>query len=358
MLVSLFFLVYLFAAATPLRSEFVLDPRWVVDILGEATTRSGNENLVPFRLGDRFGYIGENGSLAASMRLPSSGVSFEGKADDDSPSDVALSDTAFAVYSSDYMRIEAKAPDGSTLFLSDLPGIPYFSNDRRFLVSPGMDAIGEYRSDGYLAWNYEFPAIITAFEATREFTVAGLMNGMVEGVDRNGARNFSFETGGSRIPVIYGLAVSGSGDAIALVCGLDRQRFIYLERKGGDFRVAHHRYLDSSYRSPVAIRFSADGRFAYFAQPEGISVFDAKKRSFGSVPFVSTNFDVLTEGGKGFVILSSSIPEGRMIICVDPPGRVIFSHLLPSGISFVAMRGESLYLGIDDRVARLDFKEE
>ncbi len=359
-LCSIFFVIYLFVAAFPLQRELELDPRWVVSAAPSkvAAAPSGSGRFVPFRIGSSFGYVREDGSVAASLELPPLSLTFDGAADSSSRAVLAIADDAYAVYAPGAEVVEAKAPDGGTVFRSREAGIPFFQGNRHFFALPGMDAIGEYRPDGSAAWIYEFPQIVTAFDSTPELAVAGLLNGGVEGIDRAGNKSFSFETGGSRIPVVYGLAVAPDGNAVALVCGLDGQRFMYLERKGAEFRVAKHRALESTYRYPVSVRFSASGRYVYFAQPSGICVFDVERGTYGTLPISAPRFELFGEDERGFVILSAEMDGARRVACVEPPARVILAHTLPSDVSFVSLRGESLYLGIDGRIARMDYREE
>jgi hypothetical protein len=46
----------------------------------------------------------------------------------------------------------------------------------------------------------------------------------------------TFAPGGSRIEVVLGVAMDPAEEAIAAICGADRQRFILLVKKGGPSR--------------------------------------------------------------------------------------------------------------------------
>ena len=357
-LITILFIVYLFFAAEPLDNEFILNAAWINNTNPVSFKNNPGEKMIPFKLGNTFGYVYEGGNLALSMELSQSGNAVANQSQNVKATNVTLSESAYSIWSVDQKQVNVISPDGSIIFKSDKSGLPFFSDDRRFLVFQGMDSIGEFCDDGTLAWTYRYPSVITAFDSTKDYAVAGLLDGSVEVVDNNGKMVFSFETGGSRIPVIYGLSISENGKLIALLCGHDKQRFIMLEKRRENFRIAHHKYLDSEYRFPVTIRFSEDGKYVFFPQPGKVVVFDTTRETYGSFKIDSTDFDIFTESTQKFIIISALVSDGRRILCIDPPTKIIFECTLPYDVSFATVKQNSLYIGGNDQIARIDFKVE
>jgi hypothetical protein len=177
-------------------------------------------------------------------------------------------------------------------------------------------------------------------------------------VDASGKSVLSFAPGGSRIEVTLGVALDPRGEAIAAVCGADRQRFILLVRKGGAFKVQYHRYLDSDYREPVTVRFTGDGRYVLYRQSEGIAVYDRETGRESLLPLRAESFDLASDasGGLEFIFFRAARTGG--VVCFEPPARVIFSYPLPGGALWTRHLDRSLYLGSGAVVGRIDISEE
>jgi hypothetical protein len=344
-LVALAFLVYFFVAATPLPKELALHAVWARNVSKDSgpSAEASSNKLLAFRLGARYGSLAPDGKVAYSRGAPF---------------DVAVSDTAFIPYARDAAVLDAINPVGSSAFQIRGEGWPFYRSGRLFLISPEMNAVSEYSSDGKLLWSYDYPFKISDFDAASSLSVAGLLDGNLECVDKDGKPVFSFAPGGSRIEVILGVALDAQENAIAAVCGADKQRFVLLERHGGTFKVRYHKYLDSDYREPVTVRFSQDGRYVLYRQPNGIAVFDRESQKEALLPVRAQSFEVATDPARGLMFLFAETGRSRAVVCFQPPARIVFSYPLPGGPSWSRYADGSLYLGTGSVLGRIDVSEE
>lgn len=340
-------LVYFLVCAFPLEREFLLAPSWT-RTLGPASPadpkRSGPEPAapLPFRLGERFGYFSPEGAVLLAAAAPYG---------------VALASDAYAPYERLSEGFSIRSPGGTEIARVQLPGYPFFAAGRRFVIAPDQATVSELSRSGAPAWTYRFPSIVTAFDASPAIAVFGLVDGSVVGLDRAGAATLDFAPGGSRIAGVYGVAASPDGLLVAAVTGLDKQRLVVMERRSAAYRVAYHRYLGSDYRRPVSMAFTADGGRLAYESPSGVGVYDKATRSETTIAVQAPSRLGLTIRQGRFMVLLSGEGESRRLVCSAYPDRRIVDIALKAKLSFVEARGDSLFLGLDDDILRLDLRE-
>ncbi len=341
----LVFLAYFFVAAVPLRRELSLHSDWAADVSrdSELDGASASGPLYTFYWGGRYGAVSEDGA-----RRWSRGASF----------DAAVSDSLILPYARESRLLTAVTPSGAPSISIQAEGWPFFRAGRLFLVSPEMDSVSEYSRDGKLLWSYDFPFKIVDFDASATLAVAGTLDGSIECLDAQGRSVLSFSPGGSRLEMILGVALDPRGEAIAAVCGADRQRFVLLVRKGGSFKVQYHRYLESDYREPVTVRFTGDGRFVLFRQSEGIAVYDRESGRESVLPLRVQSFELAADSSRGLEYLFTRTARTGQVVCFEPPTRIIFSYTLPGGDLWTRYLGESLYLGSGAVLGKINISEE
>ncbi|HSV55562.1 MAG TPA: hypothetical protein VLH39_00450 [Magnetospirillaceae bacterium] len=343
--IALAFLLYYLVAAVPLREELALHPAWALDVARarEDPAVLGYGRSIPFRLGERYGMFTSEGGL-----LWSRAAGF----------DAAVSEALVLPYAPDSTSLEALDSAGRPAFRIEAEGWPFFRSGRLFLVSPEMDSVAEYSREGKLLWSYDFHFNLTDFDAAGDLAVGGLLDGTLEGIDSDGRRVFQFAPGGSRVGVILGVAIDPSSEAVAAIAGIDRQRFILLVRKGGVFRVQHHEFLNSDYREQVTVRFTRDGRYVLYRQPEGIAVFDRETGRTSMLPVKAESFELASYEARGLEFLFARNAGSDLIVCFRPPSGVIFTFPLPGDFRWMKFQDGSLFLGSGTVVGRIDVVEE
>jgi hypothetical protein len=349
-------LVYFLVCASPLQKELILVPVWTRSVsqapaaptskkglvLQGAASGAASSAPIPFRLGDRFGYFTPDGSLLFAAPL-SYGV--------------AMASDAFAPYERLSEGFTIESPEGASLVHVSSVGYPFFAAGRRFVMGPDQATVSELTKGGATAWTYKFTSIVTAFDACPSIAVFGLMDGSIVGIDGSGSAALSFAPGGSKLSGVYGVAASPDGLLVAAITGLDKQRLVIMERRSAAYRVAYHRYLESDYRRPVYIAFTADGRRLEYESPSGVSVYDRATRSetIVSVP-ASSRLGLTTRNGELVVFLSGS-GEGKRLVCTALPDRRVVDVSFRAKLAFAETRGDSLFLGFDDDIVRMDLQE-
>lgn len=342
-------IVYFLICAQPLPKELVLAPVWSKPLASAPRAPSGGGVAagfaVPFRLGDRYGYFSAEGKLLFAAPTPYG---------------VALAPDAYAQYDRLSEGFSIASPSGSEIAKIKALGYPFFSASRRFVIGPDQAEVSELAADGSVAWSRRFGSVITTCAASPALAVFGLMDGTIVGIDRSGSEALDFAPGGSRVPGVYGVAVSPDGLLVAAVTGLDRQRLVVMEKRVTAYRVAYHRWLESDYRRPVAMAFTADGRRLVYESPAGVGVYERGGGGRGRESVLSisaaSGLGLTAKGGELLVLLSGKGEEKRLV-CASLPGRLVVDAPLRARDAFVESSGDSIFIGADDRIARLDLKE-
>jgi hypothetical protein len=342
------FIAYIFAAARPVPRETILVPQWLsslesgypVFIQGTDSSGEGSglpaSSLIPFRLGDRFGYASPSG------RLPVNRIKAQ---------NIFLSAPYWAEYGAAPEEIEILKNSGERAFVTEKGrGYPLFLDDRLFLVGKDMDTLSALDGEGKILWSHDYAAPLTCIDGAAGFILTGALDGVVEILDRQGTCIFSFEPGGSRLSVILGCSFSRDGNRLGIISGIDDQRFLLLERYGdpggGEFRVIYHEFLEDGFRRPVHIAFiDGDNRVA-FERQGGLGIYDLRNRENRFIPLEGRIFAMDSEGSGGlfFMILSREGMQ-KELVGIELPGAVILRAPFRSEDAFLHRAGPRLYLG-------------
>jgi hypothetical protein len=340
-------LVYFFVCAQPLNKEYVLAPVWT-RALPQAPQSPGavptqGVAVHPFKLGDSFGYFDAEGRVLFA---------------ESTPYGVALAPDAFALYDRISEGFTIRSPAGADIAKVNSPGYPFFASGRRFLLGPDQCAVSELGPTGAVVWTRYFGSVITAFGASRSLAVFGLMDGTLVGVDATGAESFSFAPGGSRIPGVYGVAVSPDGLLAAAVCGLDKQRLVVLERRATAYRVTYHRWLESDFRRPIAMSFTDDGRRLVYEAPGGAGVYDVGTRKESVIAASAVGRVGASLDESRMLVLLAGAGIERRLVCAVPSDKRIVDLPISASQSFLEVEGCSFFIGANEYLVRLDLKEE
>jgi hypothetical protein len=351
------FVAYIFTAARPIPRETILVPQWLsslesgypvsmpgAEASGGRARESTGENpalpegpaLIPFRLGDRFGYADSSG------RLPINRIKTQ---------NLFLSAPYWAEYGAAPEEIEILKNSGERAFVTEKNrGYPLFLDGRLFLIGKDMDTLISLDEEGKIRWSHDYAAPLTSIDGAAGFILTGSLDGVVEILNGEGRLISSFEPGGSRLSVILGCSFSRDGNRLGIISGIDDQRFLLLERygdpAGGEFRVIYHEFLEDGFRRPVHIAFmDGDNRVA-FERQGGLGIYDLRNRVSQFIPLEGRIFAMDGEGSGGvfFVILSREGTQ-KELVGIELPGDVILRAPFRSDDAFLYRAGQRLYLG-------------
>jgi len=333
------FVVYSVLAARPVPIETVLVPRWLSSLESDQPIFFGEplgpaSQALPFTLDSRFGYIGMDGRFLLN-RVRTGQVS--------------ISQERWAEFDAELDSVTLYGADGEALLVIDNPGgYPFFLDGRTFIVGSGQDSISEIGDFGELLWTFDFASPLTSIDAAAGLLLAGLLDGMAVLVDSTGGQLFSFDPGGSRFSVILGVAISSDGSQLAIVSGIDSQRFLFLERFGaspGDYRVLYHEFLGEGFRRPVHVAFIENDRHVVFERKGGLGIYDVDARLTRNVEVDGELRALDGSGGQGllFAVFARSgngvLADAKDLVGIRIRGR------MPRVVTRAPFRGEEVFLG-------------
>jgi hypothetical protein len=338
------FVVYFFVAARPIPVETILLPRWLSSLeSGFPLSRGGNlsENssagvLIPFLLGDRFGYADEEGRFVLNRPLEGS---------------VSLSRDRWAQYDAEPSSIEVLGPRGETLMdIEQNRGYPLFLDERIFLIGHEQNTLSVLDEGGKPLWTYDFASPLTCIDAAAGLVLTGSLDGVVEVLDSRGKRIFYFEPGGSRLSLILGCTMSRDGNRLGIISGIDDQRFLVLERYGdgavSDYRVVYHEFLTDGFRRAVYISFIDNDSKIVHEQEQGIGIYEIGGRERTFLPLEGDIVAMDTSGHDGlFFIITAQQGKKKNLVAIKMPGRIIIEAPFKTEDVFLGRSGSMLYIG-------------
>jgi hypothetical protein len=350
---------YFLCSARPIPQETVLVPRWLVSLesgnpilLGDSPVREtgdghwDTDSLIPFTLGSSFGYFDRDGRFSVNQQMKNN---------------VSLSAQRWAEYNAEPAEITVNDSDGGAIAVIENPrGYPFFLDDRTFLINSEQNAVSGIDDSGSLIWTYEFAGQLTCIDAAAGLVLTGSLDGVVGVLDSNGRQVFSFEPGGSRYSVILGCAISRDGSRLAIISGIDDQRFLLLERFGSsgyDYQVIYHEFLDSDFRRSVYISFIEEDRWIVFEQSGGLGLFEFGSRQSRKVQIAGDLSASDQTGGQEmvFAVVTHS-GNTKKLVGVRLPGKVIIEAPFKSEEVFLGRLESRLFVG--GRQALISFDVE
>lgn len=267
-----------------------------------------------------------------------------------------------------------RTPDGAAAFtIEDGHGYPFFLDGRAFVMHSDQNSVSRLDADGSIEWTYDFTAPVTCVDAAAGFLLAGTLAGTAELVDGEGRGVYTAEPSGSRIAGVYGCALSADGSMMALVCGLDRQRFVLMGRQGGAdgsaaftsgvftsgvsasgvsaWRVLAHEFIGDGLRRPVIVRFVDGGGSVAFERQGGLGLYAVRARTSRFVP-LDGRMLALEDCGSGtpvsgilFLLTEGAAPKDAAIEAPDAPdpsATPLSETPLSKTLAAVSLSGELL----------------
>jgi hypothetical protein len=353
------FAFYFLGAARPIPLETVLVPRWLNSLesgkpvaLGESTSEQGFANgkldsLQPFNFGGHFGYVDRDGNFTINQIQKAN---------------VSLSRELWAEYESQPEHITIYSNDGETFTAIENPrGYPFFLDGRIFLVNSDQNAISEVDASGMVSWVYEFASPLTCVDSASGLLIAGTLDGVVGVLDNKGRQVFSFEPGGSMRSIILGCAISRDGSRIAIISGIDAQRFLILERFGtniGDYKVVYHEFLDGGFRRQVYISFIEHDHWVVFERTGGLGLYDTNSRNVTKVELNGEINAIDNTGGQEMVfVVISHLEDQKELIGIRLPGKVIMNSPFKTDEVFLGRIDSRLIVGGGQTLVSFDLEK-
>jgi len=356
------FVIYIFAAPRTIPVETVLKPRWITSLESnypvsfQDISPDEKETLLPFTLGNRFGYLSDDGKFAINQIRDGY---------------ISISEHSWAEYEALPSSIKVMDPNSEEIFTVENPkGYPLFLDNRNFIVGNEQNSITALSPTGEELWTHDFPALLTCIDAAGGYLLAGTLDGAVELLDFAGNMVFTpFEPGGSRFSVILGCAISQDASRLALVSGVEKQRFLLLERSKTEnsrtasstdtYKVAYHEFLSDGFRRPVHVKFINNDAEIAFEREEGLGIYSIGSRTSAKVN-LNGEIMVLDDSGEdGFLFLITSQGQNdKRLIAIRYPGLIVNDAPFKSRNAFLARRQNRIYLGGDLLMASFEMEKK
>jgi hypothetical protein len=340
---TLAFFFYAFFAARPVPEETVFVSKWLKSLPSSFSQGKApsDAEYIPFNFAGRYGYVSHDGIFTINQEKKSY---------------VEQSPRLFAEFSGQDEKIAIRDFLGEQVFLlENKRGYPFFRGERIFVISSEQNSISEVNTDNNTLWAYDFASPVTCADATKGFILIGELDGSIELLDSLGKRIYFAEPSGSRVPVIYGCAIAQSGTKLAVISGLDRQRFLVVELVGSVWRITHHEFLGYGFNRPVHIKFIDKEQRIVYERQEGLGLYDVASRSSEIVPFDGqiARIDDSGEDGMLFLVVSESAAQ-KKLVAIHYPADIMVSAPFTSQDSFLSRRGKLIFVGGGNKLAAFE----
>ncbi|MDR2803310.1 MAG: WD40 repeat domain-containing protein [Treponema sp.] len=334
-------LLYAFIAAAPVAEETVLVSRWIKSVETNYDEQlSKDEKTIPFELGAYFGYVAMDGRFSVN-KLKKSYIS--------------LSDYYWSEYGARDETIVVNNPYNEKVFsIEDGYGYPFFLDSKSFIMGAEQNSISLLSTPSSqspetvnIEWTYDFASPLTCVDAAAGFLLAGTLDGTIELIDSDGRRVFFSEPSGSRIAAVYGCALSKDGKKIAVVSGLDKQRFVLIEQFGVTWRITFHEFLEEGLRRNVYVEFVDNDNKIVFERESGLGIYDIKSRISYKIPLDGEITALDDSGDSEILFLITSIDGGykKNLMAVKFPDTVIIEAPFNSESGFLTRKDNNLFVG-------------
>ena len=329
----------------PSGRELVAVPVWTVKTDGEvipAERRPGAGLFSGFRLAGHMGYVDPDGTILFREKIAHN---------------AAIHDEYFVNYSA--MSRNLMIRDSRGQFLGNITGsgYPFVRGGRLHVISVDGHALSRYGLNGDQTWERKFDSLLTAIDAGRDATIAGLLNGNVYILNEEGAEIYRAAPEGSAYPVILQAGISADGRHFAVISGIEPQKLTVFERTQRNYRPVYSKELAGSYRRAVKARYYSQPGVFLFEQPGGAWMYHAPGKKLSTVSLPGSLADFAEECLEGMLFAVSrkdGILHGTGFL---PSGRKVLQFGFPDQPSFFfRQKGNSVILGLGDRLYRIDMR--
>ncbi|MCK5673119.1 MAG: PQQ-binding-like beta-propeller repeat protein [Spirochaetales bacterium] len=334
--IILIFLGYFFIFGRQLDPEISFIPLRVENL--EADKISAGEvkdRFVDFRLNGKFGYLNKNGEVLYSENLLYG---------------VAIDDNGFINYSRQNEMLVIKDKEGRFLNTIELSGYPFFSTNRRFIVSYDSNGLSEIREDGSIVWSKTFSSSISSVSVTDSLVFIGTVDGRVQLLEPEGNVLFSYDTKSSRINVVYGGSVSTDGEHLVTITGIDPQLLSLWNKSGNEYLTGAAWSMSTELRRHAVTGFSDDGLYAYVEAKEELLIIELKNKKQYSIPMSGRLQNIYFHGNSRLIYILGLDSISPYLMISETDGNILFYQRLSGKEVMLKKDLNRIILGIDKKI--------
>lgn len=333
-----FSVIYILFSFKPIGTELTLTPEWTENILNihEASEKDGE--LIPFRLGQNFGYFTDSGKISTCKSYPFKST---------------ITSTRYTSYGANTTEFDMYLPNGKKEGTIKEAGFPFFDEDRIYVFLPGGTSFSQFNEKGKQLWRYESYLPVTAFASNSSGCVAGFSDGRLISFNKNGKPDQNFIPGGSDINVILGVDLSEDAKTIACVCGQNEQRFIVASNKDGHSKIIFHKYLEKQLARQTLVKFSPDSKTVYYNYNGGLGIVNLETGRTSEIPIEGKISQIEFSSTSGMVFALSKDKNTYLVSIIEPFDHTLACFDFEGSNGFIMVRGDSLYVGRDTNISKL-----
>ncbi len=340
--VMLIFITYFFVFGQQLPYEITYIPLWVEDLkMADVVVGNSEQSPESFRLNGKYGYLCNNGEITYMEDLLYG---------------VAIDGNGFISYSRQNDVLVIRDIDGRFLNTIELTGYPFFSGDRRFVISYDKNQVSEINNIGTVVWQKTFSSSITEVSATPSLVFIGNVDGKFSLIDSMGEVAFSYTAKTSRINAVYGGSVSENGDYILTVSGIDPQLISLWSKNSDGYRVDASWSIDKELRRHAVTGFSEDGLFAFIEAEDELFILEIRKAKLNSVKITGRLQSINFPGSGEIVHVTGRDEDGLYLIAIETSGNQLFYTRLAGTNSMFIRDQNKIILGIDNKLIGFDME--
>lgn len=246
--------------------------------------------------------------------------------------------------------------DGNEKYSVKDEGFPFSISDRLFVLSRDRKSLCEI-VNGDKKWTKVFNYIITTISGNEGNIAIGFMNGSFAIVNSNGEIFYDYEPGGSRVSIIYSCALSDDSRYLAIISGLEPQRFIIYEKKESEYRPIYTMNLKDEVRKSLKVFIMPDNRSIFIESLSGFYIvdIDLKTSIFMDADYRLKNVEYIPE--FNIYMVHSGVVNYNNIELLTMDYRVLFrKNFIGESVSITTL-DQSIYIVIDNSVIKVDIQE-
>ena len=341
--VILFFialLAYFVFIPHQLKKELVFHPSWGAEVSAGST--GADDTPVPFSFDSMMGYFSAGGRI-----LYTENVNYR----------AAVSESLFINYSSVSESLVLQEPDGGIIGIIETEGLPFFINERLFVISPDRMLVTEYSYDGTPLVSYSPGSVITSMDAGSETVILGMLNGEVSVYSGEQEPVFTYFSTDSRYSVTYACALTDDGERFAAVTGLEPQQLVCFELRNGEYVAVFRMNMGSVYRRNLMLDYSGDGKLLYMENPQGLDIYSTATFLKKTVKTEGGICRAVVPGEKEMSFLISSSQNQNSLRVYRADLGVLADFCFPAGDFYFYPDEGCFYIGVDGRILRYDIIE-
>lgn len=319
----------------PTATEHYLVPQKLVR-LDENPTLTDQTPHLSFSLGEYYGYFTEDLDLTYL---------------DKRDYRVAINDSSFIDYPKIPSVLNIQNHEGSIRAPIESAGYPFIEENKVVIISDS--SLSLYDIEGNLYWERSILSMVTSISINSESVAVGYLDGTCELISFDGSTLLSYKPGGSRIEIIYSVASSSDGQKLAILSGLDPQRFIYIEKRKEDYKPIHHFEMDFQYRKTIKMNFSKDNSKIFMESPDGVEVYTVLTGQLDTIVGDGNLKEVYYDNALGFYSLMLQEQGSATVKVLTDFDKELLDREFAGGLFFFRKVDQDFYVGIDNDLLHL-----